>query len=61
MREGLGLLTCKVLTVVLNNKTAEGAKCPDDFGKVKLEPEMMMQILNGLADDGNSQQAKTYL
>jgi len=52
-REGLDLETCKVLSIVLNNKSDAGAVFPDEFAKVEMEPEEIMKTLNELADNGH--------
>ena len=50
----------KVLSIVLNTKSEAGALFPDDFVKVGMKPEEIMEILNELADNGKSQQTKKY-
>lgn len=46
--------SCRVLAVVLKNKTESGAKYPEEFASTNLKNDKILEALTQLADDGMS-------
>jgi hypothetical protein len=46
--------SAKVLGIVVNNDSDQGAECPRDFKMTGLKENKLREILTKLADDGQS-------
>ncbi|CBY15406.1 unnamed protein product [Oikopleura dioica] len=60
-RDGVNATACRVLSIVLNNKSEEGAKCPADFKTTGLKEEEIMKILNELMDHGRDKSTHKFI